>query len=223
LGARDAAPDADRPRLGPHGAAARDSREALQRPVARPRRLPERRGRLARRRAGGGSRRDRGGGVERAREGVAGRRRLVGRGRPHGRGALGRARGRACARGDAPGLRAVRAAARERARPRRGRAGDRPRRRQRGRAVRGARARMTTLALVLLNVGLVAFFAWLLRRPNLLGYAKGGKWYLTWLSIGVITLMDELTSVFYAPAEAHRFIGHQAIFFIAFTSLLMRV
>jgi hypothetical protein len=35
--------------------------------------------------------------------------------------------------------------------------------------------------------------------------------------------MDELTSVFYAPAEAHRFIGHQAIFFIAFTSLLMRV
>src|SRR6185295_9283201 len=64
---------------------------------------------------------------------------------------------------------------------------------------------------------------WVLRRPNLLGLAKGGKWYLTWLSIGVITLMDELTSVFYAPAEAHRFIGSQAIFFIAFTSLLMRV
>jgi len=35
--------------------------------------------------------------------------------------------------------------------------------------------------------------------------------------------MDELTSVFYAPAEAHRFIGHKAIFFIAATSLLMRV
>jgi len=34
--------------------------------------------------------------------------------------------------------------------------------------------------------------------------------------------MDELTSVFYAPAEAHRFIGLQAIFFIAFTSILMR-
>src|SRR5438034_68215 len=33
----------------------------------------------------------------------------------------------------------------------------------------------------------------------------------------------ELTSVFYAPAEAHRFIGTQAIFFIAATSLLMRV
>src|SRR5262249_14393259 len=38
-----------------------------------------------------------------------------------------------------------------------------------------------------------------------------------------ITLMDELTSVFYAPAEAHRFIGAEAIFFIAATSLLMRV
>jgi hypothetical protein len=33
--------------------------------------------------------------------------------------------------------------------------------------------------------------------------------------------MDELTSMFYAPAEAHRFIGHQAIFFIALTSLFM--
>ena len=82
---------------------------------------------------------------------------------------------------------------------------------------------MTLALLIGLNVALAAFFAWVLRRQNLLGYAKGGKWYLTWLSIGVITLMDELTSVFYAPAEAHRFIGSQAIFFIAFTSLLMRV
>src|SRR5439155_1242756 len=76
---------------------------------------------------------------------------------------------------------------------------------------------------VLLNVALLAVFAVILMRPQLLGYAKGGKWYLTWLSIGVITLMDELTSVFYAPAEAHRFIGMKAIFFIAFTSLIMRV
>jgi hypothetical protein len=82
---------------------------------------------------------------------------------------------------------------------------------------------MTAVVLVFLNVVLVVGFAVLVRRPNLLGFAKGGKWYLTWLSIGVITLMDELTSVFYAPAEAHRFIGHQAIFFIAFTSLIMRV
>jgi hypothetical protein len=82
---------------------------------------------------------------------------------------------------------------------------------------------MTLLVLLCLNVILVGVFAVILQRPALLGYAKGGKWYLTWLSIGVITLMDELTSVFYAPAEAHRFIGLQAIFFIAFTSLLMRV
>jgi amino acid transporter len=82
---------------------------------------------------------------------------------------------------------------------------------------------MTQPVLFLLNVGLVVGFGLLLRRKGLLGYAKGGRWYLTWLATGVITLMDELTSVFYAPAEAHRFIGTQAIFFIAFTSLLMRV
>src|SRR5262245_46812379 len=79
------------------------------------------------------------------------------------------------------------------------------------------------LVLVLLNVALVAFFWVVLRRPGLLGYAKEGRWYLTWLAIGVITFMDESTSIFYAPAEAHRFIGEQAIFFIAVTSLLMRV
>src|SRR5262249_11824475 len=66
-------------------------------------------------------------------------------------------------------------------------------------------------------------FAVIVRRPGLLGFARGGKWYLTWLSVGVITFMDESTSIFYAPAEAHRFIGTQAIFFIGATSLLMRV
>jgi hypothetical protein len=81
---------------------------------------------------------------------------------------------------------------------------------------------MTATLVLLLNLGLVLFFVRLLRQQNLLTFAKGGKWYLTWLSVGVITLMDELTSVFYAPAEAHRFIGLEAIFFIAFTSLLMR-
>jgi len=82
---------------------------------------------------------------------------------------------------------------------------------------------MTFLALFWLNVGLLALFAVLLQREGLLGFAKGGKWYLTWFAVGLITLMDELTSIFYAPAEAHRFIGLQAIFFIAGTSLLMRV
>ena len=82
---------------------------------------------------------------------------------------------------------------------------------------------MSSAVIIAINVVLVAGFALLLRRRDLLGFAKGGRWYATWLTIGVITLMDELTSVFYAPAEAHRFIGTQAIFFIAFTSLLMRV
>jgi len=78
------------------------------------------------------------------------------------------------------------------------------------------------VTLFVLNTALVVTFAVALRRRGLLGYPKGGKWYVTWLATGVITLMDELTSVFYAPSEAYRFIGTQAIFFIAFTSLLMR-
>jgi hypothetical protein len=77
--------------------------------------------------------------------------------------------------------------------------------------------------LLALNLVLVVAIVLVLRRPGLLGYAHEGRWYLTWLSIGVITFMDESTSIFYAPAEAHRFIGSQAIFFIAATSLLMRV
>jgi hypothetical protein len=82
---------------------------------------------------------------------------------------------------------------------------------------------VTAPALILLNLVLVATFWKLVRSPGLLGYAKGGRFYLNWFAVGLITLMDELTSIFYAPAEAHRFIGHQAIFFIAATSLVMRV
>ena len=44
---------------------------------------------------------------------------------------------------------------------------------------------------------------------------------MTWLAIAIITLMDELTSVFYAPAEAFRFIGPSAIFFITFTAFFI--
>src|SRR5882724_3906683 len=82
---------------------------------------------------------------------------------------------------------------------------------------------MTVIVLFWLNVLLLSLFASLALQPRLLGFAKGGKWYLTWFAVGLITLMDELTSIFYAPAEAHRFIGLPAIFFIAATSLLMRV
>jgi amino acid transporter len=81
---------------------------------------------------------------------------------------------------------------------------------------------MKLLLLTVLNAGMIAVFLWLFRKKNLLSYFSGGRWWLTWLSIAVITLMDELTSIFYAPSEAFRFIGANAIVFIAVTSLLMR-
>ena len=82
---------------------------------------------------------------------------------------------------------------------------------------------MKTKILTLLNTGLVAAFVFILRKQNLLSYYSRGRWRLTWLSVAIITLMDELTSVFYVTAEAHRFIGLSAIFFIALTSLFIPV
>ncbi len=80
------------------------------------------------------------------------------------------------------------------------------------------------LALIIAIAALVTgVFLSLLRKKELLAYFREGRWWLTWLSIAVITLMDELTSIFYAPSEAHRFIGYYAIAFIAITSLFMRV
>jgi Amino acid permease len=81
---------------------------------------------------------------------------------------------------------------------------------------------MKIFFLTLLNAGLIILFITLLRRRNLLSFHQGGRIWLTYLSIGVITLMDEFTSIFYAPAEAYRFIGLSAIIFIAITSLLIR-
>jgi amino acid transporter len=81
---------------------------------------------------------------------------------------------------------------------------------------------MKLLLLAAINVGLIAVFIWMFRKKDLLSSFSGGRWWLTWLSIAVITLMDELTSIFYAPSEAFRFIGTYAIPFIALTSLLMR-
>ena len=52
--------------------------------------------------------------------------------------------------------------------------------------------------------------------------SQGGRIWLTYLAVGVITLMDQFSSIFYAPAEAYRFIGLSAIVFIAVTSLLVR-
>src|SRR4030067_593901 len=75
--------------------------------------------------------------------------------------------------------------------------------------------------LFIINLALVSFFVVLVRKKGLLTYFQGGKIWLSWLSVAIITLMDELTSVFYAPAEAFRFIGPSAIVFIAFTSLFI--
>jgi len=80
---------------------------------------------------------------------------------------------------------------------------------------------MKPTVLLILNLSLVGLFIFLLRKPGLLSYYFKGRWLLTWLSVAVITLMDELTSVFYAPAEAYRFIGVSAIFFIAFTAIFI--
>ncbi|MBI2427347.1 MAG: APC family permease [Ignavibacteriales bacterium] len=75
---------------------------------------------------------------------------------------------------------------------------------------------------LILNFVLLGIFGYLFTRKNLLAYFSDGKWWLTWLSIGIITLMDELTSIFYAPSEAFRSIGMNAIAFLILTSILIR-
>ncbi|MDP3181842.1 MAG: amino acid permease [Desulfobaccales bacterium] len=80
---------------------------------------------------------------------------------------------------------------------------------------------LKTGILIALNLAIVAVFFFLLRKPGRLSYYANGRWWLTWLSVAVITLMDELTSVFYAPAEVFRFIGGSAIIFIAFTAIFI--
>jgi len=81
---------------------------------------------------------------------------------------------------------------------------------------------MKILILLALNLFLAGLFAYVLKKRSLLTYYKSGRLWLTWLGIGIITLMDEFTSIFYVPAETHRFIGSSAIIFIALTSLLVR-
>ncbi|MHB8203591.1 MAG: APC family permease [Desulfomonilaceae bacterium] len=81
---------------------------------------------------------------------------------------------------------------------------------------------MKLAVLLIVNAALLGLFVHILRKPSLLTNYSNGRFWLTWLGVGVITLMDELTSVFYAPAEAYRFIGPAAIFFIALTSIVIR-
>ncbi|MBI5249628.1 MAG: APC family permease [Desulfomonile tiedjei] len=80
---------------------------------------------------------------------------------------------------------------------------------------------MKTAVLVIINLALIGTVVAILRKADLLTYYRNGRFWLTWLAVAIITLMDELTSVFYAPAEAHRFIGPSAIFFIAFTAVFI--
>ncbi|MGE5443047.1 MAG: APC family permease, partial [Ignavibacteriales bacterium] len=80
---------------------------------------------------------------------------------------------------------------------------------------------MKELILLGLNLFLLILFIKILRVKNLLSYLSGGRWWLTWLSIGIITFMDEFTSIFYAPSETHRFIGSKAIFFLIFTAIFI--
>lgn len=81
---------------------------------------------------------------------------------------------------------------------------------------------MKTPILLALNLVLAVLFIVLIRRQSLLTYHHSGRLWLTWFAVGIITLMDEFTSIFYAPAEAYRFIGLSAITFIAVTSILIR-
>ena len=81
---------------------------------------------------------------------------------------------------------------------------------------------METVSFIIINAALVALFFYLTSKKDLLSFLYNGKWMLTWLAVGIITLMDELTSIYYAPYEAFRFIGIKAIFYIALTSILIR-
>jgi len=81
---------------------------------------------------------------------------------------------------------------------------------------------MGIIISIVVNLGLIAIFVYVMRQKNYLSFFQGGRWWLTWLAIGIITLMDEITSVFYAHAEAYAAIGIKAMIYIALTSILIR-
>lgn len=87
------------------------------------------------------------------------------------------------------------------------------------------------MEFLILNTVLIVLIFCLYFNKNLLAYFKGGNLWLTWFAIGIITLMDELTSIFYAPSEAFHHYAHSAgnlnaglvmIVFIPFTSIIIR-
>ncbi len=82
---------------------------------------------------------------------------------------------------------------------------------------------MKTFVFIIINLSIFLVFAYLIKKKNLLSYYETGRWWVTWFAVSIITLMDELTSIFYAPFEAYRFIGIKVIVYIALTSLFIRV
>ena len=60
---------------------------------------------------------------------------------------------------------------------------------------------MKAPVLILLNLVLVSLFLFLFTRKQLLTYHQDRRLWLTWLSVAIITLMDEFTDVFFAPAD----------------------
>jgi amino acid transporter len=81
---------------------------------------------------------------------------------------------------------------------------------------------MSSVLYIVINVLLVAIFVKLMSKKDFLTYLYNGRWLLTWIAVGIITMMDELTSIFYANSEAFRFIGLKAVVYIALTSILIR-
>lgn len=82
---------------------------------------------------------------------------------------------------------------------------------------------MKIYSFIAVNLLLVVTFIFLIKKKNFLSFTSNGKLFLTWLAVGIFTLMDELTSIYYAPFEAFRFIGMKAIIYIALTSILIRI
>ncbi len=83
-------------------------------------------------------------------------------------------------------------------------------------------ATMKWILIAVLNAGLLGLFIYFAKKKNLLSFLDGGKWWLTWLAIAIITLMDELTSIFYVPAESYLLVGISAFVFIIVVSLFIR-
>lgn len=81
---------------------------------------------------------------------------------------------------------------------------------------------MKSLVFIVINLLVFIIFVNLVKKKNLLSYFDSGRWWITWFAVAIITLMDELTSIYYAPFEAYRFIGIKAIVYIALTSLFIR-